>query len=65
MKWITGILLALIVAGCSGVSTGQRSDCFGRTNINDTFVTRNGTSVSLHGALSAVVPVDDCGFVDF
>jgi len=65
MKWIIGILLASIVTGCSGVSTGQRSDCFGRTDINDTFVTRNGTSVSLHGAFSAVAPVEDCGFVDF
>ena len=65
MKWIIGILLASIVTGCSGVSTGQRSDCFGRTDINDTSVTRNGTSVSLHGAFSAVAPVEDCGFVDF
>ena len=65
MKWITGILLASVVAGCSGVSTGKRSDCFGRTDINDTFVTRDGTRVSLYGGLAAVASADDCGFVDF
>lgn len=65
MKRLSGFVLLLIAAGCSGVSTGQRSDCFGRTDVENTFVTRDGTTVSLQGALSAVAPVDDCVFEDF
>lgn len=58
------LLGLLALAGCANVSTGQRSDCFGRTDIEGDFVTR-----SL--ALAAVAPVSsghggahECDFQD-
>lgn len=64
MRFTAAVLLALMMAGCTGVSTGVRSECFGNDRVDGTFGAQGATL-----SFRAVAIVDDsdrhnCRFED-
>lgn len=66
MKKIGLIALAATVAGCTGVTTGVKSKCFGNTEVDGTYVTRSSTN-HFSFASGANIPANGdngCGLED-
>lgn len=61
------VLLAALtgVAACSGVTTGTKSDCFGRSDVDESFVSRNATSFMTLSTKNAWDGSNDCDFQSF
>lgn len=65
MKKIVVIAALLGLTACSGVTTGKKSDCFGRSDVDWSFVSPNAMSFTSLGTKNVEDGSDDCDFQNF